>query len=291
MLGGSAWAASGLQGDFDGWISANHQPIDFSFLVSSENTPVELLFGTCNDSSEVNLPLQIGTPTDPDEIPFDLYFFQDPNAYNIFFTENGHDAEWNLFVKTGCTLKFTLLDGDVPGEGGSLELLNDKDEPSAIFRNAVITLVAGQYTIKYVPAPEKSDEPAEVEYTFHPGWNLLHFPIVVYDKEENSGWKSLNGLPRMTLSGRTYVKGGDIRCGEAFWVFYDGSDSYSLTVLGYEPLPGDWPVPQNGWNFTGGKADIKNPTAIYEWNATYQHTTITLDPDDPDNRGYWINKP
>jgi len=286
MLGGPAWTESELGEQFGTKINISaHQPIDFCFLISRLNTHEELLFGTCKISSADDVQwdlLPFGTPADdPDNIPVDLYFFQDPKAYNVFFTENGYEAEWNLFVKTECTLKFTLLGGAVPGEGGSLELFNDDVELFDIVDNAVRTLVAGQYTIKYVPAPDK---PAEVEYTFRPGWNLLHFPIVV--KGENTEWETLNRLPRLTLSGRTYVQGGEIRCGEAFWVFYKDGDitDNTLTVSGYEPTY--WPVPQSGWNFTGVKDDDATATAdAYEWaDGQYQTPKTLLD----SSKGYWI---
>jgi len=273
----------------------NVKPINFCFKINSPTTDVlmELLFGTCASSgiSEANTTLPPGTVAGSN--PVDFYFLYSSQAWDVFLTENNQTAEWILVVRTPCTLNFTLLGGAVPGEGGSLKLFNGENELLNIVGGAKSNqLDAGQYTIKYIPAPEKSTVPADVTFTFHAGWNLLHLPIVVYEDtpRESDKWVELNALPRMTLSGRTYVKGGEIRCGEAFWAFYDGryaEDNHALTVLGYEPLATDWPARHSGWNFIGEKTNTGEVADnTYEWVGRYQ-IPIEID----SSKGYWINTP
>ncbi len=267
------------------------KPIDVCFKIKSPTPGVsmELLFGTCASGgiSEANTSLPPGTVDGSN--PVDFYILHSSQAWNVFFTANRQAAEWVLVVRTPCVLNFTLLGGAAPGEGGYLKLFNGVNELLNIVGGANSgALATGQYTIKYVPAPEKSTVFADVTFTFQPGWNLLHLPIVVYSDQRREGdnWDTLKNLS-MTLSGKTYVKGGDIRCGEAFWVFYKDGDvgGNTLKVLGYVPLAKDWPARFPGWNFTGEKTNT-NAVAdnTYEWAGRYQIPS-TIDA----KKGYWIN--
>lgn len=264
----------------------------FCFKINSPTTNVsmELLFGTCaiGGISEANTFLPPGTVDGSN--PVDFYILHSSQAWNVFFTENHPQAEWILVIRTPCILNFTRKCGAVPDEGGSLKLFNGENELLNIVNGSQTgALAVGEYAIRYVPAPDKSTVPDDVTFTFQPGWNLLHFPMVIYEKETNVGWAALNALPRMTLSGRTYVKGGDIRCGEAFWVFYDGEfkgniPKDTLTVEGFVPLATDWVErPSTGdWDF----ANTNDASAkIYEWAGRYKIPT-SLD----SSKGYWIKK-
>ena len=260
---------------------------------------MELLFGTCDNSSDAEQwELIPGTPADdPDDILFDFYFLHGVKPFYVDFSENQQSATWNLEIDTQCplpcTLDFTLLSEFAPKQGSFLSLYQGETKLRDIVDKCSIDLDAhGQYTIQYIPAPEKSTVTADVTFTFQPGWNLLHLPIVVYSDQRRVGdnWDTLLNLPRMTLSGRTYVKGGEIRCGEAFWAFYDGryaEENHTLTVLGYEPLFTDWPSRPTGWNFTGQPENTSVSTNRYEWkDGHYQILPTAANIDS--KKGYWI---
>lgn len=269
------------------------KPIDFCFKINSPTPDVsmEILFGTCASGgiSEANTTLPPGTVGGSN--PVDFFVLHSSQAWNVFFTENRQQAEWIIVVNTPCTLNFFLLGGVAPGEGGSLEFFQGETKRGDIVAagSSFTIIVPGQYTIKYIPAPEKSTVTADVTFTFQPGWNLLHLPIVLYSDQRrengNDNWDALLNLRPMTLSGRTYVKGGEIRCGEAFWVFYKNGyiAGNTLIVKGYIPLARDWPARRTGWNFTNTEQVSAN---IYEWAGRYQ-SPATID----SKKGYWIRVP
>jgi len=297
MICGLAWTEPTEMEDYFEDLQAipEIQPIDFCVKINSPTTGVsiELLFGTCADVSNVYVRTDLPPGTVDGTNPVDFYILHAAKAWDVFFTENRKKTDWTLVIRTDCILHFTLLGGALPGAGGSLKLYQGENELLNIFDGAESNqLAAGQYTIKYVPAPEKSTVEAEVTYTFQPGWNLLHLPIIVYEDtpREDDNWEELNALPRMTLSGRTYVKGGDIHCGEAFWVFYKDGDveGNTLRVLGYEPLATDWPVRHSGWNFTGEKKNTDEvPANTYGWAADRYQVPEEID----SSKGYWIQNP
>lgn len=296
MICGLVWAEPTEMEDYFEDLQAipEIQPINFCVKISSPTTGVsmELLFGTCADVSNVYVRTDLPPGTVDGSNPVDFYILHAAKGWDVFFTENRMEAEWIIVVRIPCILYFTLLGGAVPGEGGSLKLFDGENELVNIVDGVASNqLPAGQYTIKYVPAPEISTVEAEVTYTLQPGWNLLHLPIIVYSDQRRDGdnWDTLLNLPRMTLSGRTYVKGGDIRCGEAFWVFYKDGDveGNTLKVLGYEPLATDWPVRHSGWNFTGEKKNTDEvPANTYGWAVGRYQVPDVLD----SSKGYWINK-
>ena len=288
------------QTELDKYYAAKKEaiaPINLCFKISSQTDTVsmELLFGTCaNAHAEVNTFLPPGTVGGGN--PVDFYFLHQAKAWDVFFTENQQPSEWTLVLNTPCILDFTLLGGTEPVTG-ALEFFFGENKREDIGVGSSFELAAGEYIIKFTPPPEKSEEEAEVTYTFQPGWNLLHLPIVVYEdaRRTDDNWDELNdrndliSLPRMTLVGKTYVNGGEIRCGEAFWVFYQTGTftDNKLTVLGYEPLATEWSERTAGWNFQGEQSD-NTASIIYQWSdKKYQPIQASaLSPE----QGYWLKR-
>ncbi len=265
---------------------------------STDGVPTELLFGI---GASISYPFpDMG---DPSGGGFDYYFTESDTGKKMYvlFSKDEEETNWHLFVVNKCTLRFTLLGGEVP-EYGSLKLFDDEKQAlldldiDETGQSKELKDAAGNYIITYVPTPKRSYKESFVEYKFVEGWNLLHFPIVVYenDPRKDDNWEALNSLPRQTLSGRTYIRGGDIRCGEAFWVFYEKGKftNDTLTVLGYEPVEKDWPDPmlKSSWNFTGVRNNTERlSNNTYEWAESYKEVSDSAVADP--RKGYWINKP
>lgn len=260
--------------------------------VNIDNT-VELLFGTCENPERDNVNVY-PPPSGPTGAgSYNSYFLEDRGEdegilkAQILFYENDTDAEWLLELDDATTVTFTLKTDTAPS--GSLILKPVHGTTETDIKNGITNkeLDAGQYKIVYTHL-QKSDTPKSITYTIKPGWNMLHFPLVVYEDAAEGAWEAFKALPKFSLIGKVFCKTEIINPGETFWVFNEGELKH-FEIQAFQPLKSELPKSKDGWNFAGTSLTEEPYEAVYEWNGEkYNKIPESVSITD-ETKGYWIN--
>ncbi len=299
ILSGFFSAQAFEAGDYFGDATLNYYSADigFCFRITVEDDNLQIVDNLCfgnvanlAEKNDINSELLEVSGTNFS------HFLAANKKWQYRFYESKQDADWTLVILNSGTLTFTRLgpaDKVIPTNATLTCAVNGQpDSPIDIVDGRTLAVSAGQtWNISYRHTVRSTTEKS-VTYAFAPGWNLLSLPIVVYpdSRRENDNWDELLALRPLTLAGKTFVRSDDLRCGEAFWVFYKGqlSDSEDkLTIAGFEPLTSEWPKhTTNGWNFLG--TVNQTATDIFSWNnSAERYQAATLTEAAAEEEGYW----